>query len=203
MQINTQFENVHSSTHRWYPAASAAVGIPRQPWSVFRPGGCRGRTELGRRWNTPTAGAVGRLVSSPQVQKLEAPGWILSEKSRSRSLKIISNLTFIQITSIVSVKYHAWCVLQEPWNYQHQETRAKTAGSTDSPILYPHMGSHWMSLQGDQTWGSMHLLYFIFLYCVVNVYLFICQSFTIYLVNVSVYRTHQCQLGSPFSLFYL
>lgn len=50
------------------------------------------------------------------------------------------------------MKYNAWLVLQGPWYYQRQERRAKTAGSTDSPTLCPHMGFHWMSLQGDQRW---------------------------------------------------
>lgn len=85
-ETHMQLENMHSNTHRWYSAAGAAVGIPRQPGSVFRPGGGGGRAELGWRWNTPAAGAVGRLVGSPQVQQLEAPGWILSEKAGPRSL---------------------------------------------------------------------------------------------------------------------
>lgn len=55
-----------------------------------------------------------------------------------------------QLKGIVPVKYYAWLGLQEPWCCQRQERRAKTAGSTDSPTLCPHMGSRRMSLQGTK-----------------------------------------------------
>lgn len=142
-------------THCWYPATGAAVGIPGQPRRVFRPSGSGGRAELGWRWNPAAAGAVGWLVGSPQVQQLEAPGWILPEEARPWSL--YTETLFFSIFIIIHqrgaaiVKYYAWLV-QEPWYCQRQERRAKTAGSTDSPTLCPHMGSLWTSLQGHQRW---------------------------------------------------
>lgn len=56
-------EHLNPNTDGWYPAAGAAVRIPRQPWVLICSGGGGWRAEVEQRCNPSTVGSLDLLVS--------------------------------------------------------------------------------------------------------------------------------------------